>query len=194
VTTKETDIVSKIVGPVVAEIERLCKERDAAIRERDAALARVAELEAQRANHFADASKMVEPAAEPVASRWEVGNMIFNSEERAKEYAEASLRNSCPVVPLFRSPPQPRGWLTEEERGVLRKLLRRVREDYSLRCGDGVNVAAVLDGLLARNAPPKVRMPSERACENDNPWAGGWNALLREVRAALAAAGVEVEE
>jgi nicotinic acid phosphoribosyltransferase len=41
--------------------------------------------------------------------------------------------------------------LTDEEREALRKVLRRVREDYFAgRFADSVEVAAVIDGLLER--------------------------------------------
>ncbi len=41
--------------------------------------------------------------------------------------------------------------LTDEERTALRKVLRRVREDYFAgRFADSVEVAAVIDGLLER--------------------------------------------
>ena len=41
--------------------------------------------------------------------------------------------------------------LTDEERGALKKVLRRLREDYFAgRFADSVEVAAVIDGLLER--------------------------------------------
>jgi hypothetical protein len=41
--------------------------------------------------------------------------------------------------------------LTDEEQGALKKVLRRVREDYFAgRFADSVEVAAVIDGLLER--------------------------------------------
>ena len=52
------------------------------------------------------------------------------------------------TIPLYREP-QPT--LTDEEREALRKVLRRVREDYFAgRFADSVEVAAVIDGLLER--------------------------------------------
>lgn len=69
------------------------------------------------------------------------------------------------VVPLYRQPQTcpyvvgrttlhcsltPLG-LTDEEREALRKVLRRVREDYFAgRFADSVEIAAVIDGLLER--------------------------------------------
>jgi hypothetical protein len=58
----------------------------------------------------------------------------------SREHAEAS---GGTVVTLVR--------LTDEERTALRKVLRRVREDYFAgRFADSVEVAAVIDGLLER--------------------------------------------
>jgi hypothetical protein len=52
------------------------------------------------------------------------------------------------TIPLY-SQPQPT--LTDEEREALKKVLRRVREDYFAgRFADSVEVAAVIDGLLER--------------------------------------------
>jgi hypothetical protein len=52
------------------------------------------------------------------------------------------------ILPLYRHP-QPT--LTDEEREALRKVLRRVREDYFAgRFADSVEIAAVIDGLLER--------------------------------------------
>jgi hypothetical protein len=46
---------------------------------------------------------------------------------------------------------KPHPTLTDEERTALRKVLRRVREDYFAgRFADSVEVAAVIDGLLER--------------------------------------------
>jgi hypothetical protein len=57
-----------------------------------------------------------------------------------REHAEAS---GGTVATLVR--------LTDEEREALRKVLRRVREDYFAgRFADSVEVAAVIDGLLWR--------------------------------------------
>jgi hypothetical protein len=52
------------------------------------------------------------------------------------------------ILPLCRHP-QPT--LTDEEREALKKVLRRVREDYFTgRFADSVQIAAVIDGLLER--------------------------------------------
>ena len=50
---------------------------------------------------------------------------------------------------MTQSEPQPT--LADEEREALKKVLRRVREDYFAgRFADSVEVAAVIDGLLER--------------------------------------------
>jgi hypothetical protein len=60
----------------------------------------------------------------------------------------AAAENGAEVVPLYRTPQTA---LTDEEREALRKVLRRVREDYFAgRFADSVEVAAVIDGLLER--------------------------------------------
>jgi hypothetical protein len=63
-----------------------------------------------------------------------------------RQDAEGAVVGMAEVVPLYRSPT-----LTDEEREALKKVLRRVREDYFAgRFADSVEVAAVIDGLLER--------------------------------------------
>jgi hypothetical protein len=70
---------------------------------------------------------------------------VYGIEEEAKAIDEAVTGNHG-IVPLYRSPT-----LTDEEREALKKVLRRVREDYFAgRFADSVEVAAVIDGLLER--------------------------------------------
>jgi hypothetical protein len=157
-------------------------ERDAAIRERDAALARVAELQAQRPRDLVEALEARRPGAEPVAE------FTIRVDDSAVRAAQSGMD-----VGALRRPP-PRGWLTAEEREAVQVAADNLpgMEDCN---GEPLDkFADLLGDLLARNSPPKVRLQSEFACEDGNPWAGGWNALLKEVRESLAAAGVEVEE
>ena len=82
----------------------------------------------------------------------------------------------------------PRGWLTEEEREQVRfDMNRHIREcvgciERETKDEEGAKShsrsAEVLERLLARNAPPRVKMPP---------------AIHKDILAALAAAGVEVE-
>jgi hypothetical protein len=62
------------------------------------------------------------------------------------------------VVPLYRSPPQPRGWLTEEEREAVDAARDYFDADDH---GDSecVFIARVLKQLLARSSSPEVVKP-----------------------------------
>jgi len=63
-----------------------------------------------------------------------------------RQDAQGAVVGMAQVVPLYRSPT-----LTDAEREALKKVLRRVREDYFAgRFADSVEVAAVIDGLLER--------------------------------------------
>ena len=110
-------------------IARLTAERDAAIRERDAARARVAELE----------------AATP-----------------------------------------PRGWLTAEERGALKRA-------FDLLCDDDGDqpLAGTVQQLLARETPPRVRRPNPNVVITT---VDARERIDRQWIAAIRAAGGEVEE
>ena len=85
------------------------------------------------------------------------------------------------VVPLYRAPPQPRGWLTGEERDLIAWIVD----------GDAYTEKAqsIAKGLLARSTPLEVVKPNEKhyhhiTCSSrDADWI-----------AALAAAGVAVKE
>ena len=85
-----------------------------------------------------------------VAAAWaafadDTGDTGVTSLNRAS-VEEVANRMGWSVVPLYRSPT-----LTDAEREALRKVLRRVREDYFAgRFADSVEVAAVIDGLLER--------------------------------------------
>jgi len=99
---------------------------------------------------------------------------LFPSSEQANKCAELITDD---VVAFFEAPPQPRGWLTEEEREVISSFV------------NGPYVAArhagVLSRLLARSTPPEVVLPL----------ADLGDRLLRDgVIDALAAAGVAVKE
>jgi hypothetical protein len=241
--------VAAMRAPVVpaaeaeAEVERLRSERDAAIRERDAALARVAELErrstflsqhkeawayetpldgweigsrewaesepelhwiklsAPEETGNANGSKggvgevTRQPGAEPVAwatccrdgSNHSVWCMREDADEEARQVGGT-------VVPLFRSPPPPRGWLTAEESVLIARIAHNTREDDPVSQGRPyfitVREAAVARALLSRDAPPKVRLP-DYVCLVDSPLR---YYRMREVWDALAAAGVEVSD
>ena len=115
------------------------------------------------------------------------------AQSQAKNFA---LKTGGTVVPLYRSLPQPRGWLTAEESVLIARIAHDTREDDPVSQGRPyfitVREAAVARALLARDAPPKVVKPLEPP-----PHRYGDDAIAnRDAQwiAALAAAGVEVEE
>jgi len=180
--------------------------------ERDAALARVAELEAQAklaptANVGGGANQ---PDAEPVAwgvvhTRSDEMSCAWISADDAQEEADC-LPFDTSVVPLFRSPQQPRGWLTEDEREAVAWAADETRSHacsvFVLEGGPLKNPpskrffekANSLIGLLRRTAPPKVVQPKAWDCGLNKPLAYKLSERDSAWIAALAAAGVEVEE
>jgi hypothetical protein len=82
------------------------------------------------------------------ADAWAVehGGSIVHVAIRAYDAHEWAGGEPFDVVPLCRSQT-----LTDAEREALKKVLRRVREDYFTgRFADSVQIAAVIDGLLER--------------------------------------------
>jgi hypothetical protein len=99
-------------------------------------------------------------------------------------------------VKIKEAPPQPRGWLTEEEREVLAFVLFEAKRTYHKKY-DGVIKA--VESLLARSSPPEVVLPGSGATDEWLPdftrgCGVGRNKCIDQVRAALAAAGVAVKE
>ena len=197
--------------PRTVLVEQLTDERDAAISERNAALARVEELEKQHADasriaytltgtatdkyHEAKdavtvllASARQQADAEPVA--WgvladdESIHSLCLTEDRVRRVAEKSEA----VVPLFRAPPPPRGWLTAKEREAVRRAASVMSEEYHHGPTDN-EAASVLRALLSRSSPPRVRLPEKEWWVDSNVR----HYRVNDVRAALAKAGVEVE-
>jgi len=84
------------------------------------------------------------------------------------------------MVRFFTAPPQPRGWLTGEEREAMRYASQGLRE-----AGGISNVQAMkqIDAILARSSPPEVDLPISLSPIDEE--------LVRE---SLAAAGVAVKE
>lgn len=157
---------------------RLLAERNAALDAADVLRKRVAELEA------ASGGGEGEPVAYFVKwadKDWAVQDQTFRTRERAQDYIndEKSEDETPQIVPLYRSPPQPRGWLTNEER----ELIAGITDDDEYT-EEGQNIAK---GLLARSTPPEVVLESWRE-------AAGEVVSLDDVRAALAAIGVAVKE
>jgi hypothetical protein len=192
--TVERDAAIRERDELKARLSRVLKSSDsmwsrilAVASERDNLKARVAELEAAAklapdanddggSNHAAQAASGNSSAiltssqaasgggeGEPVA--WGVieyreGPIIHATpdEEEANQYAGT-------VVPLYRQPPQARGWLTEEERFAIEDAIGPLRESGKYACE---NRACLLEDLLA--------------------------LVNEDIRKALAAAGVAVKE
>ena len=115
-------------------------------------------------------------------------------------FPNEELKSKC--VPLYRAPPPPRGWLTEEERKLLRdahlSLVCKSNEAFnasrSTAARQYANEANMIEALLARNSPPRVRLPADPECSTMADYGRAWRECSDAVREALAAAGVEVIE
>jgi hypothetical protein len=122
-------------------------ERLTAIRERDEAQARVAELEAASGGGEgeADAWGIVRDGnVESVTHR----GFRRDADEVAEQFGGS-------VVPLYRAPPQPRGWLTGEEREAITLAAAQAPESDFVTNEEGRHLRAVLTALLARSTPPE---------------------------------------
>jgi hypothetical protein len=93
---------------------------------------------------------------------------------------------------LARSPSQPRGWLTEQERSALALAAEQAPESDFVTNEEGDQLRAVFKALLARSSPPEVVLPGEplafrygddAIANRDGQW-----------REALATAGVRAKE
>jgi hypothetical protein len=114
---------------------RIIDQRDAAIRERDEAKARVAELEAARGGG----------EGEPVAWMCEWTDNV--GLHHTKTDAEDEANGDIVPQPLYRAPPQPRGWLTGEEREAV-QWAADAAYDKQHPAED------TLRNILARSLPP----------------------------------------
>jgi len=116
---------------------------------------------------------------EPVAwlCEWTDHTSLHQSQAEAERAADGDVVPQ----PLYREPPQPRGWLTEEEREIIAGIADD--DEYT---EEGQNIAKA---LLARSSPPEVVLPfvdpalARMVYGRDSEWL-----------AALAAAGVPVKE
>jgi hypothetical protein len=126
---------------------------------------------------------------EPVADAWGIvrdGNVdsvthrLFRNE--AGDIAE---KLGGTVVPLYRSPPQPRGWLSEEQRHGLGEIATYLdtRADCRLQ-----GLGSMIRVILASSSPPEVVLDAFPTDET------GESFSRRDVIKALAAAGVAVKE
>jgi hypothetical protein len=155
----------------------LMAEIEASHAERDALAARVVELEGT----VKESLTVAAPAAEPVAwmCEWTDHAECYES----KAHAERAAAGDVVPQPLYASPPPAKAWLTGEERGEIEEACENLEEF----CGDlredikagWVRIINPLRALLARNEPPRVKLPP---------------AVHKDILAALAAAGVKVQE
>jgi hypothetical protein len=198
VTLKEGESVRVVQEAHFDDLAQVAMEREAAIREREswklladrtnerlsASEARVAELEAASGG------------GEGEVDAWGIvrdGNVESVTHRRFRGEAECcAARLVGTVVPLYRAPPQPRGWLTGEEREAV-ETARDHFDDDDHGDSECVFIARMLKQILARSTPPKVRLPECPYDHYDDGWAP-WFAAVGAMRKALAAAGVEVAD
>jgi len=201
------------------DLAHLAMERDAAIRERDDAIERARRWEGRCIVLERDldaASGCGEPqcvssgscgattgdsgqdwhlassSREPVAwlCEWTDHNLLHQSQAEAERVAAGDVVPQ----PLYRSPPQPRGWLSEEEREAV-TLLSADRGQFAPQTPHEARRNAAIDvcrNILARSTPPEVVLPER--CPR-----GGIGETWERARdgmwlAALAAAGVDAKE
>ena len=105
------------------------------------------------------------------------------------------------VVPLYRLPSPPRGWLTGKERTTLAGVVGLLR-DLAKVCGRAAAsrcelTAVAVEALLARSTPPEVVLkdfPPDTIRSVDSHYLAGWDQCMALAKKALAAAGVTVNE
>jgi hypothetical protein len=181
--------------------------RDFARREKDAAIFHITELRAERDALQARVAELEAASGggegEPVAWEYDIqtphgtGRGVSNLDPRKhpEVWQQGTGVPATDARPLYRSPPQPRGWLTNEER----EAVEASREFWQVECdstlGDDTDrrYLAALSNLLARSTPPEVRLVRHLNyfdCHGDR--VDAFDAA--DVLAALVAAGVEVKE
>jgi hypothetical protein len=141
---------------------RILDERDAAIRERED-LREQLESVACRAATAETALKAASSGEEPEPVAWMCEWTDHTSIYQSRIYAESAADGEVVVQPLYRSPPQPRGWLSEEERDFLdhhrHECAERASTFSNARAIPWVNRVKLIDDLLARSTPPEVVLP-----------------------------------
>jgi hypothetical protein len=159
-------------------IEDTCKKLATAMR--------VADIEKRRGDNLHARVKELEAASgggEQEPDAWGVvrdGNVESVTHRSFRKDADRVAEKwGETVVPLYRQPPQPRGWLTGEERDLIAWIVD----------GDAYTEKAqsIAKGLLARSTPPEVEIPEILFARLSVEEIG-------QLTAALAAAGVAVKE
>ena len=194
------------------QIAALTAERDAAIRDRDEIRQSWLRLLAQRNAALDDADALRQRvAALEAASGGGEGEPVALSISPAERdglqvIVDGVIRhgNGFVVIPgsdslraveslLARhttAPPQPRGWLTQEERNGLGEIATYLdtRADCRLQ-----GLGSMVRVILTRSSPPEVVLP-DADCSWCSDYATVWRECLEAVRSSLAAAGVAVKE
>lgn len=171
---------------------RLLAERNAALDAADALRARVAELDAASGGNSSAPPNGSQDASgggegEPVAYLLDgpFEKRAFRTRDEVYAYTRylpEIEKQSMQLVPLYRSPPQPRGWLTGEERKAMNWLLHN--HSNCIVVGTDSYYREIIKCLLARSTPPEVVLPEMVIAYDDMD-------MLKET---LAAAGVAVKE
>ena len=118
--------------------------------------------------------------------------------ERGSKLAGWCEENAKLRAEIERLRAEPRGWLTADEKNAIEEAVEAFVGQSGGFAHDDDNAAvekdlAALRSLLARNSPPRVRLPDEPECSTVADYGRAWKDCIEAVRAALAAAGVEVE-
>jgi hypothetical protein len=162
---------------LLSEIIAAREERDAANRERE-------ELNQQAKKALAHSDKMwlaclavggerdklqargseLESQLESVADRAAAAETALESAPAATGGGEGEpYMVTASGIPLYRQPPQPRGWLTGEERDFLENHRHQCAERASTfsnaRSLSWVRRVKLIDAILARSSPPEVVRP-----------------------------------
>ncbi len=195
----------KLRGEITSVLDRAEQARS----EHDALRARVAELQAASGGGEAQGvsagtssasacdsgqgSRLVAASGGGEAVAWGVMSSadpphrvgLHWDQELAERWARQKLSGyttQLVVVPLYREPPQPRGWLTASERQNLEEIVVCLDDD------NWQHSAAFVRSLLARSTPPEVVLDALPTDETGECFS------RRDVIKALAAAGVAVKE
>ena len=140
-------------------------------------------------NHAAPAASGGEQEPDYYIYKNEVGMVVYTSKKFADGWG------GCTIEPVYKVPPPPRGWLTNEEREAVETARDFFHDENPVEpCDDFyISVARVLRQILARSTPPEVVIPSMEKARgfvvNREEW-----VRRADVLAALAAAGVTVKE
>ncbi len=139
-------------------------------------------------------SQAASGGGEPVA--WMCEWTDHTSLHRLKTDAEDEANGDVVPQPLYRAPPQPRGWLTEEEREALESARLHLSnfDAFDEKTEQDARWASeIVAILLARSSPPEVVLPVAD-CSWCCDYATVWRECLEAVRSSLAKAGVAVKE